>query len=180
MSKGPIILGIGAALAVAGLLFRKGKPGEAAPEGEIPEEELPGDIPEEQLPEDIPQEGLPANTVMVSLKNPPAGATMWSLGLTDKNVTISIKPIDDKDRYAIDETIVFEIPDGVAFPLLITHMQLTRWNPGGTALLVIYEIQSFRPYKYDFGLAAYDPSQPDPSYRDLSIPGYGDFFFEPK
>ena len=47
-NKGPIILGIGAALAAAGLLLRRKKPAEAAPTapGEIPEEapyELVGD-----------------------------------------------------------------------------------------------------------------------------------------
>ena len=58
--KGAIILGIGALFGGLLLLFRKGKPALAEP---------------------------PPNGIVVGLWNPPSGATMWSLTLSDWNRT---------------------------------------------------------------------------------------------
>ena len=236
-NKGPIILGIGAAIAALGLILRKGKPSEAIPEEEVPEEEVPEapTIPEPiptpiptPIPEPIPvpepkpepEPELPANAVSVFLKNPPTDATMWQLGLTDKNVTVPIRPVNDKDRYAIDEAIIFEVPGGLEFPLLITGMQLMKWKNGieGGTLQVVYYMQSFRPYaSFTTGMtgeevvlhyggavalsedggpypAAGESAEdyyarvedwavnglPEPSYRNITIPDYGTFYFEPK
>ena len=234
MAKGPIILGIGAALAAAGLLLRKGKPREAIPEEEpkyIPEEEeevlpppyVPPEEEEEYVPEEIiPEAEVPvlAYTVKVNLKNPPADATVWQLYLTDKNVTAPIRPIDDKDYYAIDEAIIFKVPSGLEFPLLITNMQLMKWKDGieGSVLQVVYYVQSFRPYAaFTTGMTGEEVVQhyggavalsedggpypgagesaaayyarveawavnglPEPTYRNITIPDYGTYYFEPK
>ncbi len=176
VSKGPIILGIGAAIAAAGLLFRKGKPSEATPE------DIPGETPEE-TPEETPGE-VPGNTVTVSLKNPPPGATMWSVSLMDRDVNqiqeaTLIREASGKDRLNIDEVAVFDIPSGTQFPLYILMLQITKWNADQTALTSLYEMQSYRPYQYDFATSSYTGA-PDPSYRNMTIPDYGAFYLEPK
>jgi len=164
MNKGPIILGIGAALAAVGL-FLKGKPAKAAPPGEVPE----GEIPE-------------ANTVEVYLKNPPADATTWWLALVDRDVNqmqeaTALHEVSGKDQLEIDEVAVFQIPSGTRFPLYIMALQIAKWNIDKTALTMLYEIQSYRPYKYDFDTRAYTGG-PDPSYRNITIPDYGVFYLE--
>lgn len=52
MAKGPIIFGLGAALALFGFLWGKKRPAKAAPgipEEEIPGEEIPGEVPPEEV-----------------------------------------------------------------------------------------------------------------------------------
>lgn len=107
----------------------------------------------------------PANGVVVGLRNPPSDATMWSLVLTDWNMTVLIDFVgrNGTDRLDIAEAAIFEIPDGLEFPLRIALLQLTKWNPEGTALIQLYSVQSIREL--------------DPDYREAFIPDYGSYYY---
>jgi len=148
--KGLMVLGIGAGF-VTGLLllFRKRKPA---------------------LPE------APPSGVLVGLWNPPSGATLWQLILCDWNITVAINQIGGTVLTDIAEPIAFEIPSGIEFPLRVVSLQVSKWNEDETAIIVLYEIQSFRPYLWDFD--AFDWSDiPDPSYREAFIPDYGSYYY---
>ncbi|MBU1067294.1 hypothetical protein KKE60_05875 [Patescibacteria group bacterium] len=147
--KGAIVLGIGALLGGLFLIFRKGKPALAEP---------------------------PPNGVVVALWNPPSEAEVWQLVLTDWDVTVAIHQIGGLALLDVAEPITFEIPNGVQFPLRVVSLQVSKWNEARTALIVLYEMQSFRPYLWDFD--AFDWSDiPDPSYREAFIPDYGSYYF---
>ena len=149
---GAIVLGIGAALGgLLFLVFGKRKPVLAEP---------------------------PPNGVVVGLWNPPSEATMWSLSLTNWDVTIPIRFIgwDGEERLDIAEAATFEIPSGLMFPLRVISLQLTKWNEDRTALIVLYEMQSFRPYLWDFDEMEWSDI-PDPSYKEAFIPDYGSYFY---
>ena len=148
-NKGVLALGAGLAGLGAWLLFRK--KAEAAPP-------------------------VPENAVGVMLRNPPSEATMWSLSLVDWDVTTHIRWINTEDRLTFEDQAIFEIPGGINFPLRVMALQITRWNEAGTALIVLYEIQSFRPFLYDFDLSKYG-DDPDPSYKDVFIPDYGSYYY---
>ena len=127
-------------------------------------------------PPEEPEPGEPV--VTVALKHPPPEATMWSLTLLDWDITTPIYFIgrNGKDRLDIAEPATFEIPSGLNFPLRVLALQLTKWNPEGTALIVLYEIQSFRPYLWDFDKGDWS-DELDPAYREAFIPSYGGYFF---
>ncbi len=148
-NKGVLALGAGLAGLGAWLLFR-GK-AEAAPP-------------------------VPEDSVGVMLRNPPSEATMWSMNLVDWDVSVPIYWGNTKDRLAFEDQAVFEIPGGINFPLRVMSLQISRWNEAGTALIVLYEIQSYRPFLYDFDLSQYG-DDPDPSYRDVFIPNYGSYYY---
>ncbi len=141
--KAPMVLGIGAALAGLLLLFRKKKP---------------------TLPEP------PADGVVIGLISPPGEAQKGSITLTDWDITGAIRESRGKDRLDIAEVAALEIPSGVAFPLRVVALQITRWNEDRTALIVLYEVQSFRPIK------PFD-DEPDPNYREVFIPDYGSYYY---
>ena len=149
--KGAIVLGIGALFGGLLLLFRKGKPALAEP---------------------------PPNGIVVALWNPPKEATMWSLSLTDWDITVPIRFIgwNGEERLDITEPATFEIPSGMMFPLRIMSLQLTKWNPEGTALIVLYEVQSYRPYLWDFDEMEWSDI-PDPSYKEAFILDYGSYYY---
>lgn len=106
----------------------------------------------------------PENGVVVGLWNPPKEATMWTLTLTDWDMTVLIDFIGrDEKRLDIAEAAIFEIPDGLGFPLRVALLQLTKWNPEGTALLQLYSVQSIREL--------------DPDYREVFIPSYGSYYY---
>ena len=151
--KGAIVLGIGAVTGLLFLLFRKKKPA---------------------LPEP------PPNGVVVGLWKPPSEATMWSLSLTDWNRTVSIRFIGWNGEESLDiaEAATFEIPSGVEFPLRIVSLQISRWIEwqGTPALEHLYEMQSFRPYLWDWDLGDWG-DEPDPTYREAFIPNYGSYFY---
>jgi hypothetical protein len=117
-----------------------------------------------------------ADEVTVSLKNPPSGATMWQLVLCDWDITVAIHQIGGLARLDVAEPITFEIPNGVQFPLRVVSLQITKWNEARTALIALYEIQSFRPYLYDFEAMEWSDI-PDPTYRELFIPDLGSYYF---
>ncbi|GAH38094.1 unnamed protein product, partial [marine sediment metagenome] len=144
--KAPMVLGIGAALAGVFLLFRKKKP---------------------PLPEP------PETGVVVGLMNPPSEAENWSLTLTDWDITVPIRFIgwNGVERLDITEPAAFEIPSGLTFPLRVVSLQLTKWNEARTALIVLYEVQSYRPYLWDFDIMDWS-DEPDPSYKEVFIPNY--------
>jgi len=150
-SKAPMILGMGAVLAGVILLSWPKKP---------------------PLPEP------PPDGVVVGLMNPPNDAENWSLSLTDWNVTTAIRFIgwNGVERLDIAEPATFEIPSGMTFPLRVVSLQLTKWNPAGTALIVLYEVQSYRPYLWDFDIMDWS-DEPDPSYREVFIPDYGSYYY---
>ncbi len=148
--KGLMVLGIGAGL-VTGLLLllRKGKPA---------------------LPE------APPSGVLVGLLNPPSGAELWQLILCDWNITVSINQIGGTILNDVAEPITFEIPGGVLFPLRAVSLQIRKWNEARTAIIVLYEIQSYRPYLWDWD--EWDWSDiPDPSYREAFIPSLGSYYY---
>ncbi|GAJ24994.1 unnamed protein product, partial [marine sediment metagenome] len=45
-----------------------------------------------------------------------------------------------------------------------------------TALIVLYEMQSFRPYLWDFDEMEWSDI-PDPSYKEAFIPDYGSYYY---
>ncbi|GAJ24116.1 unnamed protein product, partial [marine sediment metagenome] len=61
---------------------------------------------------------------------------MWSLSLTDWDITVPIRFIgwNGEQRLDIAEAAAFEIPSGLMFPLRVISLQITKWNPEGTAL----------------------------------------------
>ena len=118
-----------------------------------------------------------ANEVTIQLKNPPSEATMWSLTLTDWDITVAIREISGKDRLDIAEAATFEIPSGLNFPLRVLALQITKWNEARTALIVLYETQSFRPYLWDFDKMEWSDI-PDPTYREVFIPDLGSYYFD--
>jgi len=148
-SKAPMVLGIGAALAGVFLLFRKKKPA---------------------LPEP------PPGGVVVGLWDPPYEAELWQLVLTDWDITVAIHQVGGLALLDITEPVTFEIPSGVTFPLRIVSLQVSKWNEAGTALIALYEIQSFRPYQWDFEIGGWSDI-PDPNYRDVFIPDYGSYYY---
>lgn len=119
-----------------------------------------------------------ANIVTVELRNPPVGAENWSLTLLNWDITVPIRFIgwNGKQRLDITEAITFEIPGGLTLPLRIMSLQITKWNEAKTALIVLYEFQSFLPYLYDFDKMEYG-DEPDPSYREVFIPGLGNYYY---
>lgn len=147
--KGAIVLGIGALLGGLFLLLRKGKPALAEP---------------------------PPNGIVVGLWNPPKEATMWELVLCDWNITIPIHQIGGLAQLDVAELIIFEIPSGLEFPLRVISLQVSKWNEDRTALIVLYEMQSFRPYLWDFDIGDYS-DEPDPTYREAFIPEYGSYYY---
>ncbi|MBA7515082.1 hypothetical protein ES705_07120 [subsurface metagenome] len=116
--------------------------------------------------------------ITVQLKNPPVDAENWSLSLTDWDITTLIRfgGWNGKERLDITEVATFEIPGGLTLPLRIMSLQVTKWNEAKTALIVLYEIQSFRPYLYDFDLMDWG-DEPDPSYREIFIPSLGSYYY---
>ena len=145
--KAPMVLGIGAALAGVFLLFRKKKP---------------------TLPEP------PADGVVVGLLNPPSGGTMWTMVLTDWDITIPIREISGKERLDIAEAAAFEIPSGAMFPLRVVSLTITRWKDGvvGGTVQQLYSVQSYRPIK------PFTDDEPDPTYKEVFIPDYGSFYYD--
>lgn len=120
-----------------------------------------------------------ADEVTIELKNPPSEAENWSLSLTDWDITVPIRFIgwDGKERLDIAEAATFEIPSGLNFPLRVLALQITKWNEDRTALIVLYEIQSFRPYLWDFDKGEWSDI-PDPAYREVFIPDLGSYYFD--
>ena len=151
--KAPMVLGIGAALAGVFLLLRKKKP---------------------PLPEP------PPNGVVVGLLNPPKEATMWSISLTDWDVTTVIDFVGHNgiDRLDIAEVATFEIPEGLEFPLRIVDLSLKKWKDdivGGT-IQYLYAVQSYRPFLWDWDKMDWG-DEPDPSYKEIFIPDYGSYYY---
>ncbi|GAI80778.1 unnamed protein product, partial [marine sediment metagenome] len=116
--------------------------------------------------------------ITVQLINPPIGAENWSLSLCDWDITTLIRFVgwNGKERLGIAEVATFEIPGGLTLPLRIVSLQITKWNEARTALIVLYEIQSYRPYLWDFDLMDWG-DEPDPSYREVFIPGLGNYYY---
>jgi len=117
--------------------------------------------------------------VTVQLRNPPSEAENWSLSLTDWDITIPIRFVgwNGKERLDIAEAATFEIPSGLNFHLRVLALQISKWNEARTALIVLYETQSFRPYLWDFDKGEWSDI-PDPTYRELFIPDLGSYYFD--
>jgi len=149
--KGAIVLGIGALLGGLFLIFRKGKPALAEP---------------------------PPNGVVVGLLNPPSDATTWQLGLCDWDITVPIHQVGGLAQLDIAEPATFEVPSGVNFPLRVIALSISKWIDfyGTPALQHLYEMQSFRPYLWDFDLGDWG-DESDPTYREAFIPDYGSYYY---
>ncbi len=111
----------------------------------------------------------------VELKNPPVGAELWQLVLTDWNMSIPI--------YALNvglinsaEISTFEIPDGLIWPLRVVALQIVKWNLEHTAIIQLYYAQSWHPTLWDWDLNDYG-DEPDPNYREIFIPALGDYYY---
>jgi len=145
-----MVLGIGAGLVTGGLLlFRKGKPA---------------------LPEP------PPNGIVAGLWNPPKEATMWSLVLTDWNITVTIYERSGVASLYITDIAIFEIPSEVEFPLRVASLQITKWNEYQTALIQLYYIQAIHAYLWDWDTGDWG-DEPDPTYREAFIPNYGSYYY---
>ncbi len=119
--------------------------------------------------------------ITVSLKNQPAEAELWQLILLDWGITAAIDPINEPlvpaHHIDIAETAIFEIPSGVQFPLRIQSLQITKWNEARTALIVLYEMQSWHPYLWDFDKNDWG-DEPDPIYKEAFIIAFGHSYFD--
>jgi len=122
----------------------------------------------------------PEEKVAVALRNPPSEATTWSLTLLDWDITTPIYFVgrNGKDRLDITEAATFEIPSGLKFPLRILALSISKWIDfyGTPALKHLYEMQSFRPYLWDWDKGDWGDI-PDPNYREVFIPEYGSFYY---
>jgi len=120
-----------------------------------------------------------AGEVTIQLRNPPGEAENWSLTLTDWDMTVPIHFVgrNGKQRLDIAEATTFEIPEGIGFPLRVASLQLTKWNPEGTALIQLYYAQSMHPTLWDWDKGDWG-DEPDPYYRELFIPGLGSYHFD--
>ena len=120
-----------------------------------------------------------ADEVTIQLRNPPSEAENWSLSLTDWDITVPIRFVgwNGKERLDIAEAATFEIPSGLNFPLRVISLQITKWNEARTALIVLYEMQSYRPYLWDFDEMEWSDI-PDPSYKEVFIPDLGNYYFD--
>lgn len=118
-----------------------------------------------------------AAEVTIQLRNPPPEAELWQLVLTDWDITVAIHQIGGLALVDVAEPITFEIPSEVQFPLRIVSLQISKWNEAGTALIVLYEIQSFHPYLWDFDKMEWSDI-PDPSYREIFILDLGSYYFD--
>jgi len=147
--KGAIVLGIGALLGGLFLIFRKGKPALAEP---------------------------PPNGIVVALWNPPKEAEVWQLVLTDWDITVPIPEVFGGGTRDIAFASTFDIPSGVNFPLRVRSLQVSKWNEDKTAIIVLYEVQSFHPFLWDWDKFDWG-DEPDPSYREVFIPDYGSYYY---
>ena len=149
--KGAIVLGIGALLGGLFLIFRKGKPALAEP---------------------------PPNGIVVALWNPPSEASTWQMGLCDWDITVPIHQVGGLAQLDITEPATFEVPSGVTFPLRVIALSISKWIDfyGTPALQHLYEMQSFRPYLWDWNLGDWG-DEPDPTYREAFIPDYGGYYY---
>lgn len=114
--------------------------------------------------------------VEVTLKNPPSGAELWQLALCDWSITVPIYQIGGLAHVGVAEPITFEIPSGVTFPLRVLTLQVSKWNADKTALIVLYEMQSYMPYLWDFDKMEWSTT-PNPTYRGVFIPSLGSYYF---
>ena len=156
-NKGPMILGVGAALAALGFLWGKKKPAAPTlPEEGVPEEE----IPEEGVPEVPGIPPVPANTVTVYLKNPPSGANGWAFTVTSHDEAHNF----GSAYYAIDEPITHQVPADW-FPLYIGIALFSA--PQTRPILEITNVPSLSWY------SGYNASLP-------LITDYGTYYWEPR
>ncbi len=116
-------------------------------------------------------------TVTISLKNTPAEAEMWQLVLTDGDITVAINQVGGLARVDVAEPITFEIPSGVKFPLRVISLQISKWNEDETALIVLYEMQSFHPYLWDFDENNWSNIS-DPIYKEAYLSAYGGSYYD--
>ncbi len=115
--------------------------------------------------------------ITVSLKNQPAEAELWQLAFTDWNITVAINQVGGLALVNAAEQIAFVIPSGVQFPLRVMSLQVSKWNEDKTALIVLYEMQSFRPYLWDFDEMEWS-DVPDPIYKEAFLNAFGHSYFD--
>ena len=121
--------------------------------------------------------GVPNRSVTITLRNPPAGATVWQLVLCDWDITVAIEQVGGLALVDVAEPITFEIPSGVTFPLRVISLQASKWNEDETALIVLYEMQSFRPYLWDFDEMKWS-DEPDPGYKEAFLNAFGSSYYD--
>ncbi|MBA7624875.1 hypothetical protein ES703_32289 [subsurface metagenome] len=116
----------------------------------------------------------------IKLKNPPSDGTMWSIRLTDWNVTTLIDFIgkNGKERLDIAEVATFEVPGGLYLPLRVVDLSIKKWKDGivGGTIQYLYAVQSYLPYLWDWDLWDYG-TEPDPTYREIFIPALGSYYY---
>ncbi len=117
-----------------------------------------------------------ANDVIIELKNPPDGAELWCLTLTDWNMTVLINELR-AGLINITEVSTFEIPGGLSLPLRVASLQIAKWNEDMTAIIQLYYAQSMYPTLWDWDLNDYG-DEPDPNYREIFIPELGNYYFD--
>jgi hypothetical protein len=121
---------------------------------------------------------VPAGEVHIRIKNPPSGAELWSAALVDSAITYPLNFVGSEYQQHVDITgeTIFIVPEGMLYPLRVMYLQIVKWNAAHTAYTVLYEIQSIRPYKYDFSIGGYG-TEPDPTYRDVGIAAPGNWYY---
>ncbi len=122
-------------------------------------------------PAPIPPPG--PSQVQVRLQNAPADATKWQFTITDQTAAEALGwGIQDQDN--ISGVAVFDIPDSWVAPYRV--VQLTLYKAilfgGEPANEQLYYMQSWRPFLWDWDLSDWS-TDPDPTYRDITIPGPG-------
>jgi len=119
------------------------------------------------------------SALTVKLANSPQDSNLWQIGVCDWDIAVSLGQWGFEGENPPDNitlTAEFEVPAGVYLPLRITHLSVFKWNVEHTALIGLYEIQSMHELQWDWDAEAYT-GDPDPSYRDVSIPAPGNYLY---
>ncbi len=117
--------------------------------------------------------------LQVALKNTPAGANHWSMSVL---TGIPGQPGAAYLSWAanagvnINDIATFSIPSDWSLPIKIMLLQIGHLDVPTNTLTVIQEVQSWRPYLWDFDLMQYGTA-PDPTYRPVFINQLGNYFY---
>lgn len=114
--------------------------------------------------------------VTVYLKNPPGGANEWQIRIIDD---VGIKTLAwYSQRGEFEDTAIFEfLANEWLFPLSVDITIYEEWQENTEwHKRQLYYVQSHHPKQWDWDTESYT-GPPDPTYRAVFIPDYGNYYF---